>query len=57
MVICGDDYRIYSSVAKAREWGRVAVEVFHESADIYRLERDGSMGAWYDYVPYEESEQ
>ncbi len=53
MVVCGDDYRIYDSVVKARKWGKVAAEHFHESADIYRMNRDGSMGELYDFVEYE----
>jgi len=57
MVICGYDYAIFSSVVRARKWGREAVKVFHESADIHRLERDGSMGALYDIVRYEEDDR
>lgn len=54
MAICCDDYRIFDTVAKARRWAKLNYDALGEKTDVYRMNRDNSMGSFYETTPFEE---
>lgn len=53
MAICdyNEDYRVFSSLVKAREWAEMNYERLGYRTEIYRLLSDGSIGEFYETAP------